>query len=198
MTQLGIPYSRNEIVTALSAETDLVHDFFTAIPPEQFFTSPSNEWSPAENLVHLIKSCAPVAVGLKAPKIFLRLRFGLAKRNSRSLGKVVRDYQATLEDGGEAGGDYLPLVETTTDAERERILAKWREIGERVVAGMGKWSEKQLDKYAVVHPLLGQMTVREIMFFTLYHNMHHINQVSDLLGKDQVAWFDRVSTFRKL
>lgn len=33
------------------------------------------------------------------------------------------------------------------------------------------------------------MTVREILFFTLYHNMHHVNDVQRLLGQPEAEWF---------
>ncbi len=58
--------------------------------------------------------------------------------------------------------------------------------GRRVIGGtvsglVGKipgWSEAALDRYRLPHPLLGKLTVREMLFFTLYHNAHHLDQVA--------------------
>jgi hypothetical protein len=38
---------------------------------------------------------------------------------------------------------------------------------------MERWSEAELDAYRLPHPLLGRLSVREMMFFTLLHNRHH-------------------------
>ena len=47
-------------------------------------------------------------------------------------------------------------------------------IGEKYTERLGNWSEKDLDKYKLPHPLLGKLTVREMLFFTIYHNEHHL------------------------
>ena len=31
-------------------------------------------------------------------------------------------------------------------------------------------------------PALGQLTVREMLYFTLYHNLHHVRNVAGRLG----------------
>jgi hypothetical protein len=40
---------------------------------------------------------------------------------------------------------------------------------------IGQWSEKNLDAYLLPHPLLGKITVREMLFFTTFHTDHHLN-----------------------
>ena len=40
------------------------------------------------------------------------------------------------------------------------------------------WSERALDRYRLPHPLLGRLTVREMLLFTLYHSVHHFSLVS--------------------
>lgn len=36
------------------------------------------------------------------------------------------------------------------------------------------WSERDLDRIRMPHPILGMLTTREMLFFTLYHNRHHV------------------------
>ena len=190
MIQLGSPFTRAEIVPALSAEIKAVHTYFADIPEDQFFNAPAGVWSPADNLVHLIKAVSPITKGLKLPKIALRLRFGKVKHDSKSFEAVRHRYvDGVLADGGEAGPPYLPEVKETSSAERTRILAKWQSMDAALRAGLKGWSDRDLDNYQVVHPLIGPMTVREILLFTLYHNMHHVNDVRRLLGQSEVEWF---------
>ncbi|WP_420629742.1 DinB family protein [Candidatus Leptofilum sp.] len=191
MISLGQPFSKLEIVEAWVVEVTAVHNHFAAIEPHTFFASPPGVWSPAENLVHLIKSCAPVVMVLNIPKTFLRIRFGWAKHDSRPLAQVRYTYlNDALANGGQAGGPFVPEVrEDFSAAHQTRILAKWQEKGDALHAALQKWDEKALDNYLLPHPLLGKLTVREILFFTLYHNLHHVNDVQRLLDQPEMEWF---------
>ena len=190
MESLGAPFSQKEIVAVYQEEAERVYNFFQLIPVADFFSAPTNVWTPADNLDHLNKSCSPVILALGVPKLALRMRFGLAKHPSRSLATVRHEYtEVALAGGGVAGGPYLPDIGDPSEATKESLLSKWQRKSDQFVQKVGEWSEKDLDKYGVPHPLLGGMTIREIIFFTLYHNMHHVNDVSRLLNKPEVEWF---------
>ena len=45
----------------------------------------------------------------------------------------------------------------------------------RSASGWGEWT---LDRLRLPHPALGRLTVREMLFFTLYHNLHHVENVA--------------------
>jgi len=38
---------------------------------------------------------------------------------------------------------------------------------------LDKFTENELDRYILPHPLLGKLTLREMLFFTIYHIEHH-------------------------
>lgn len=191
MTQLGAPFTKQEIVTAFVVENTAVHTFFANIEDGSFFAAPEGVWSPAENIVHLIQSVSPVIMALNLPKTALRLRFGKAKQASRPLAQVRDSYvNIALAGGGQAGGAFLPEVKIHSPAEKARILVKWQKKGAALQAAINKWSEKALDSYVLPHPLLGKMTVREILLFTLYHNLHHVNDVQRLLNQAESEWFE--------
>ncbi len=38
------------------------------------------------------------------------------------------------------------------------------------------FSEAQLDALILPHPLLGKLTLREMLYFTIYHVQHHEKQ----------------------
>ena len=195
MTQLGTPYSGEEIRDVLTIEFEAVHEFFQDISDETFFTAPPDVWSPADNLVHLIKACSPVILALKLPQLALRARFGQAEHASRSLAEIRNTYvNGALAGGGVASGRYLPQVDEESPAEKQRLLSEWQKKGSQLTAVLTKWSEEDLDKYVLPHPLLGSLTVREILFFTLYHNMHHVNDVQRLLNQVESEWFEPVHT----
>ena len=65
---------------------------------------------------------------------------------------------------------------------QQSLIQKWLEVSERLPAALANWNEKALDRHCLPHPVLGKLTVREMLFFTLYHNTHHVNDVERLLA----------------
>jgi len=189
MIKLKDPFSKDEVLQSLAGVNREVADYFAAIPANAFFTPFPAAWSPAENLVHLIKSVSPVAKALKLPKLLLRVLFGVSKKSSRRFHQLKNDYRRVLAKGGRATGRYIPTVQVATEFEpaQKRILLKWNEVGERLLAGVRAWNEDDLEKMRLPHPLLDKLTAREMLFFTLYHNLHHVNNVRQRLGHELIA-----------
>ena len=44
-------------------------------------------------------------------------------------------------------------------------------------------SEKDIDTYRAPHPLIGKLTVRELVYFSIYHVGHHHKSIQKLLKK---------------
>ncbi len=111
MNELGAPFKKAELIKAYTKQSQWVNDYFERIEIAEFFYSPQNVWSSAANIDHLNRSCSPVILALKIPKLILKFRFGVAKHASRSLWGVRTEYtDVALAEGGEAGGSYLPKI----------------------------------------------------------------------------------------
>ena len=41
-------------------------------------------------------------------------------------------------------------------------------------------TEEELDTYLIPHPLIGKMTLRELLFFTVYHIGHHLKTIKNI------------------
>lgn len=174
------PHTRDELAAALDGVAREVGAFFAALPPAVFAARPSAQaWSPGEHLAHLVLSHRPVAMALGLPRLLLRLRFGSARRASTSYSELRDRYRATLAAGGRAMGEYVPRPASTDDpAEAQRqTVDRWHRAASAVVTKLRGWDEASLDRLVLPHPLLGRLTVREILLFTLYHDRHHLDAV---------------------
>lgn len=129
------------------------------------------KWSTAQHLDHLIKSTAPVNQALRMPKITLRTMFGKCNRPERTFEEVISKYQQKLAEGGRATGRFLPKDNMGKD--KEKNIEELMKEGNRLTKALKKWDEKRMSIYVLPHPLLGKMTIREILFFTIYHTHHH-------------------------
>lgn len=157
----------------------------TILRPCQRKTSllaPQDGWSPSDNLDHLVKSVKPIARAMQLPKAKLQSLFGLASRSSRSFPEIHDLYLQAIHNGAQASGRYLPgqtaLVIEPEEA-KSQVLAQWVQLGSVLLEQVEAWNESDLDTYLLPHPLLGNLTIREMMFFTLCHNQRHMTAEGD-------------------
>jgi hypothetical protein len=47
-----------------------------------------------------------------------------------------------------------------------------------------KYSEASLDELILPHPLLGKLTLREMLYFTIYHAGHHHHLIETALSEE--------------
>ena len=174
--------SKDSLIRALESSHDSLRDVLLSLPAGSLAERPSPErWSAEEHVRHLVTSVNAVAAGLGYPKLLIRLRFGKAKA-SRSYEEVVADYRSHLADGGRASGKFVPKTgdrPMDTDEARDALLGRWRRACDRLTQGLDSWSESQLDSLRFPHPLLGKLTVREMLYFTHYHNGHHAFRIQE-------------------
>ncbi|MEO8275131.1 MAG: DinB family protein [Thermoanaerobaculia bacterium] len=179
----GEPSSGAEIVAALVRLHEESERYLAAIPGAEFVApqgAQGEKWSPADHTRHLAKSTFPVVKALGLPKIVLRVMFGRASAPSRAFPELRELYRARLAKGASAGR-FTPSkrpIPADPAVWQIEVLGRWRTAVTALTAAIPRWQEPALDRYRLPHPLLGPLTVREMLFFTQYHNAHHLNLVA--------------------
>ena len=174
--------TKSELLTALKDSNQRAENWFLIIPANDFFTRHGEVWSPSDNVDHLIKAVKPVAKALKLPKITLQAMFGKPEKPSMTYEELCDRYRAEISRGAQASGRYLPNQETPDDdaeGKKKALLEQWSKANEELLSVAGKWDENELDKYQLPHPLIGKLTIREMIFFTIYHNLRHASLEGD-------------------
>jgi DinB superfamily len=140
---------------------------------EADFNSPiDGKWSAAGHIQHLINSIKPLNQVFLAPKFLLKLITGKPNRKSRSYEKLVEKYLEKLKTANPTTNRFGPKegkIYTKKDL-RDRLLSEYTKFEKNIEK---KWDEESLDMYLIPHPLLGKLTVREMVMFTIYHSHHH-------------------------
>jgi hypothetical protein len=178
------PFGGSEIVRELRALHARSRDFWRSFSTTEFFFPFGDTWSPADNVRHLLKSNRPVLRAMSTAKILLLARFGAGLRSSRTYTEVRERYLGRLTEGVTAGRfTPRPLASSEqTEEQRNALLAEMDQVSERLTGAVSGWREWQLDRFRLPHPALGRLTVREMLFFTLYHNLHHVRNVERRMG----------------
>jgi len=172
------PYTREQLLEAFGQQETESVAYWDAFDTDAFFRRIGASWSPAETVRHLNKSNRPVVKALGMPKLVLRFMFGKARRPSVTYDDLVARYRQALAEGGEAGR-FAPSAQAQSDAEawRASIMKDFRGVHAALRRMLERWPERKLDALLLPHPLLGKLTVREMLFFTLYHQRHHRSAV---------------------
>ncbi|MFK7971725.1 MAG: DinB family protein [Bacteroidia bacterium] len=134
------------------------------------------KWSIAEQVVHLIVATRAPGKAFGMPKLAIRA-FGSSSKGSRDYDAMAEFYQSQLVNVPARTG-FEPDLRGKPFAE---IMEKWQGSARLFDDNLPRWSEKELDKRQLPHPLLGKITLREMLFFTHHHIYHHLKQIDRLL-----------------
>ena len=181
MTELNVepPVTGEEIARALERLHQDSVALYATLSTAAFLAPQGAAWSPADHVRHLTKSMRALNRGLRLPRLVLRLRFGRARNPSRSYEAVMLAYRKRLETFDGRNNPFAPATSMGADPEAWRAeVMRFHEIAVQELARHTRQlSEPALDRYQVPHPLLGMLTLREMLFFMVYHNLHHVRLV---------------------
>ncbi|MEM1321433.1 MAG: DinB family protein [Bacteroidota bacterium] len=172
MTEL---YSKTDIITALEGKyAQLIH-WLEQHDDHRFEVAPiEGKWSCGQHVEHLILSTKPLRTAMKMPYVMLGQLFGKKnERPERSYEEVVAKYRLKLSQGGRAPSEYEP--KQVENNQKAALLAQLQRELDQLCSIIETWKEDKMSIYLLPHPLIGKMTIREILLFTIYHTEHHTN-----------------------
>lgn len=164
--------NKTALIDLLQKGFEEVKSLATSTPHEAFYYKPSDAvWSAAENVQHLIQSVQPLNRLFGRPKSYFAEKWGCANHSSRTYEGIVDAYHAALRTGGTATGAFVPLA---PNPDLNLLLDEFTQTNDALVSHLTNWVEDELERYVIPHPLMGPLTVGEMMLFTAYHTRHHL------------------------
>ncbi|NOT74733.1 MAG: DinB family protein [Cyclobacteriaceae bacterium] len=135
------------------------------------------KWTPLQQLSHIEKSVSPVKLAFSLPKFLLSLIFGKSNRSSRTYDELISRYKEKLQAGGKSTTRFLP----DPSCDRVNLNDAVDKHVKALCSKIDRFSEAELDRFILPHPLLGKLTLREMIYFTIYHVEHHHSQINPAL-----------------
>lgn len=163
--------NKQQITEQLTKKHQLFADYISGLCEADFSATNAGKWTAGQQLDHIIRGVSPVKTALSIPKFVPKLIFGTANRPSRNYDELVAKYQGKLAAGGKASGRFLPKQIQIN--QRSILLKKLLTTVEGLNRKIEMQTEEDLDKYLLPHPILGKLTIREMLLFTIYHVQHH-------------------------
>lgn len=162
---------KTAIQQQLTEKHQALIDFVFTLSEADFLYAPPGKWNAGQQLEHIYKSVRPVKLAFLLPTFLLSLLFGKNNRPSRNYNDLVNKYKEKLMGGGKAPAPFLPSP--VLFIQRTTLKNKLSQVIHSISHHLNKYSEAELDLYILPHPLLGKLTLREMLYFTIYHVEHH-------------------------
>jgi hypothetical protein len=143
-----------------------------------FIFSKNGKWTPGQQLDHVFLCLKPLEQVLSS-KSFIEQKFGTITRPVLSYDEVIRDYKTALSKGGKAPERFVP---ETVDLNRKAALVNdTNDVLKTISRQLESYTETELDSLVLPHPLLNNLTIREMFYLIAYHATHHLNQTKQNL-----------------
>lgn len=169
--------TKEEIVDQLNEISKQVIDLVSSLSNDEAMSSKNEKWNALQQVEHLIRSIQPLNKAMKIPLPGLKILFGTTNREERSFDETVLKYKNALKKGGKASGRYVP----SHNQNKEKLIKKYRQQVDSLNKTIKRWKEEDLSKYILPHPLIGKLTIKEMLYFTIYHTAHHVRLIKENL-----------------
>ena len=164
-----------DIVIILQEKHQTLFNWLKKQPDENWEQGPAEKWTSGQHILHLVNSLQLLNNALSYPKFILKYKFGTCNRATRSYDAVAKNYQKKLSENKDKARVFNQKLKTPTLQEKTRLLTRLQIQQKKLQYKTKKISDKNLDTLLIPHPLMGKMTIREIIMWTAHHTAHHTN-----------------------
>jgi hypothetical protein len=162
-----------DIIAHLNRVSHQIVEYAKNTEPKLLVETKEGKWSAAQNIEHLTKSAKPLILALRLPRMVLGV-FG-KKKVFLTYEEVVEKYQEALSKGGKSPATYVPNKIGINKL--DSIINDFSETNKQLVELLSFFDETDLNRFCLPHPLIGKLTLKEILFFTIYHMEHHFKTI---------------------
>ena len=173
--------NKSSIITSLTKNYDEFINYINSLSPEDYDYRFEQKWTAAEHLEHIVLCIKPLLRALSMDKLALEQNFGLSGRSSKSYEAILNKYLAKLNEGGKAPERYVPSSEEPV--QKETLIGRLSNMLADLYSRIESFSEEELDSLMLPHPLLRNITLREMLYNTIYHVVHHHEQAKEHLAQ---------------
>ncbi|MEP7142443.1 MAG: DinB family protein [Ferruginibacter sp.] len=159
------------IIKELSERHIIFVDYVLSLTHREFIFSFQNKWTAGQQMDHIFRAVSILPLAFKMPKFIAGFILGRATRPPMEYEELVQKYISKLGKGARASTVFVPgkIPYSRRIELADKLLNKISGIN----AAIDIISEKELDQFILPHPILGKITYREMLYFTMYHVNHH-------------------------
>ncbi len=163
--------NKYDLIEAMNENHQRFSNYMNILTESEYLYAMPEKWSAGQQLYHIVRSTKPLILAVRLPRFILKMVFGKANRPSLSFEELVKKYEDKIANGAKATGNFIPPV--IGYDKKDVLIHELSLIISKINNGIEHFSEEELDQCLLPHPLLGKITFREMLYFTINHVDHH-------------------------
>jgi hypothetical protein len=163
-----------EITTLLKKNEKDLFSFFDYKQQGLWEFAPKDKWTAGQHVIHLVQSSKALCGALMLPNFILKWRFGKNIRQPRTYDEVINKYNEKLSKTTGLVFEGSSNMPESKESDMQKWFKNLSILNDKINAITLKISDKNFDEILIPHPLMGKMTLREILMWNAHHTEHHL------------------------
>lgn len=172
---------KEEIIRLIDQHHKDFIDFIKKLRPEDLEYHTNDKWSAKQQLQHIILCVSPLIRVFGMDEKLIEQTFGSVSRPNQSYDELKEEYIDKLQRGGKAPKIYVPV--NNTENQLEMLMQSLTALVRTLCVQIENFSESQLESLVVPHPILKNITLKEMLFNMIYHVQHHHKQALETIRR---------------
>ncbi len=163
--------NKQQIADQLVEKHAAFTNYISELPAADYSFSYNEKWTAGQQLEHIVLCVKPLVQVFSMEKSAIAQTFGREERPGRSQEQMFNAYKEKLSEGGKAPARFVPDVNATP--QRNELSEKLAKLISELCSKLESFTDEELDSLLIPHPLLGNLTLREMLFNAIHHVDHH-------------------------
>lgn len=163
--------NKQAIINSLFERHTSFLTYINKLSPDEFLFAYQQKWTAGQQLKHIVLCVGVLVQVFNMPKSIIEQKFGLSNRPGCTYEELATKYIAKFKEGGKAPDRFVP--EIIPLSQREILCKVLPSLVSELCAEIENYTEQELDMLMIPHPLLGSLTMREMLYNTIHHVEHH-------------------------
>lgn len=167
--------NKQAVTDALTKNHNSFIHYLNELSAEEYLFSHEQKWTAGQQQAHIVLCVKPLVQVFSMDKPMIAQTFGKADRASRSYDVLLTDYLQKLDEGGKAPSRFVP--EPVPADQQKALNEKLEKLVKELCSKIETFTEEELDGLFIPHPLLGNLTLREMLYNAICHVEHHYESI---------------------
>ncbi len=170
--------NKQEIIKSLFERHNSFLKYINELSPDEFLFAYQKKWTAGQQVKHIVLCVEVLVQVFNMPKLIIEEKFGLSAKQGCTYEELANKYVQKFTEGGKAPDRFVPQI--ILISQREGLCKDLAALINKLCAEVENFTEQELDTLRIPHPLLGSLSMREMLYNTIYHVEHH--QVKTMLN----------------
>ncbi len=174
--------NKQEIISSLLDKYNSFIKYMNELSPEDYLFGYQQKWTAGQQLKHIVLCVEVLVQVFNMPKSIIEQKFGLTAKSGCSYEELTNKYVEKFKEGGKAPDRFVPGFIPISQG--ELLCNELATLVSEVCSKIENFTEQELDTLRIPHPLLGNLSMREMLYNTIYHvEHHHVKTMQNLKNK---------------